>query len=69
MADTLTWVFDTAAYVGIRTAAIPSSTGPFAVLVAASSSYLHQVAAAVAAAGNADHDAESQSCRIVEFGY
>ena len=68
MADTQTWVFDTAAYVGIRTAAIPSSTGPFAVLVAASLAYLHQVAA-VAAAGNADHDAESQSCRIVEFGY
>ena len=66
MADTQTWVFDTAAYVGIRTAAIPSSTGPFAVLVAASLSL--RLLAAVAA-GNADHDAESQSCRIVEFGY
>ena len=67
MADTQTWAFDTAAYVGIRTAAIPSSTAPFAVLVAASLSL--RLLAAVAAAGNADHDAESQSCRIVEFGY
>ena len=67
MADTQTWVFDTAAYVGIRTAAIPSSTAPIAVLLAASLSLC--LLAAVAAAGNADHDAESQSCRIVEFGY